>query len=82
MPNAHREQLYGSTKAATQPSRLRSADGAFWGVLTHPDHRFALVVGTCAASTADDCHHVTIDPDDRTIIVAFCMGIVAAVRMR
>jgi hypothetical protein len=65
--NAHREQLYGSPKAATQPSRLHSADGAFWGVLTHPNYRFALVVGTCAAGTADDCHRVTIDPDDRIV---------------
>ena len=44
-PNAHREQLYGSPKAATQPSRLRSADGAFWGVLRQLYYRFALVSG-------------------------------------
>ena len=42
-PNAHREQLYGSPKAATQPSRLRSADGAFWGVLARRYYRFVLV---------------------------------------
>ena len=45
-PNAHREQLYGtsgSPKAATQPYRLRSADGAFWSHMTQPYYRFSLV---------------------------------------
>ena len=36
-PNAHREQLYGSPKAATQPPRLRSAAGAFWSP-SSPEH--------------------------------------------
>ena len=43
MPNAHREQLYDSTKVATQPSRLRSADGVFWSHMTRRYYRFALV---------------------------------------
>jgi hypothetical protein len=43
MPNAHREQLYGSPKATTQPYRLRSADGVFWSHMTRLYYRFSLV---------------------------------------
>ena len=55
-PNAHRAQLYGSPKAVTRPSRLRSADGAFRGVLRQLYYRFALVWGRLCMETPHSEH--------------------------
>jgi hypothetical protein len=40
-----RSEVATQSQPWSQPSRLRSADGAFWGVLTRRYYRFALVWG-------------------------------------